>query len=440
MESVATPSWEPYQVFINHRGKDTKLTLASLIYHALEPYGLRVFLDQYVLCPGDTIETEIRGAISSSSVHIAIFSKNYAESHWCLKELCWMLTASHQPWFIPIFCDVEPWELRFIDKGCYAEAFQKHRERGSMELVDEWKEALGKAADISGKVFKGKEALGKAAGNSDTVFNWKESDDYGKLVRNIENTVMEHVKRDPLEIPPHPVGLDQAWKDLHDQIKKESFKKVVVIAGLGGIGKSTLARHIFNELSRSEFRRASYLFNVRETDNHDLQRQLCRDLLGKHNGTLLSWEGKTTLRKGLKGLKSLIVFDDVDQWDKIERVLDVHAVEEGSLIFVTSRDKDVVRPSYKNTSFVYDVQPLKNKHARELFCYHATRQSNSLEGCADLVEDFLKICGGLPLCLQVLGEQVSSNSDRAHWERQLKLYSQGASLPEANDVIKKLLK
>lgn len=434
MELVATPSCEPYQVFINHRGKDTKLTLASSIYNALEPYGLRVFLDQYVLSPGDTIETEIRGAISSSSVHIAIFSKNYAESEWCLKELCWMLTSSHEPRFIPIFCDVEPSALSFVENGCYAKAFEKHLTREPKEVVVEWKEALRKAAGISGKVFKGKEALGKAADNSDTVFYLKESDDYGKLVKNIENTVMKHVKRDPLEMPLLAVGLDQAWKDLHDQIKKQSSKKVVVIAGLGGIGKSTLARHTFNELSRSEFRRASYLFNVRERDDHDLQRQLCRDLLGKNMSD--SWrEGTTTLRTSLKGLKVLIVFDDVDKWDKIERVLDVHYVEEGSLIFVTSRDKDVVKASYKNTSFVYDVQPLENKDARELFCYHATRQSNSLEGCADLVEQFLKICGGLPLCLQVLGEQLSGNSDRTHWERQLKLYSQGASLPGAEDVI-----
>jgi len=239
---------EQYQVFINHRGPDTKKNLASLIYHNLSSYGLQVFLDKEELRTGNTFCPAIRGAISSASVHIAIFSQNYAESQWCLDELCWMLKSSS---VIPVFYDVEPADLRRIDRGPYAQAFDKHRQRVSTEVVEGWKEALRKAADISGLLFKTKDS------------------DYGEFVEEIGKIVRERVRWDPLDVAPHPVGLDQTLKELDDLIQKQSSTRVVVIAGIGGIGKSTLAKEIFNS-RRSNFSRASYLSNSRRSSRFNI--------------------------------------------------------------------------------------------------------------------------------------------------------------------------
>jgi hypothetical protein len=135
--SLGSPySIETYQqtVFINHRGPDAKLTHASLIYHSLRHCGLRVFLDAKELrMGGSTLYDAIRlsGAISSASVHIVIFSKNYAESRWCLDELCWILRSVQErtATIVPMFCDVEPKNLRDITRGPYAEAFDKHKRK-----------------------------------------------------------------------------------------------------------------------------------------------------------------------------------------------------------------------------------------------------------------------------------------------------------------------
>jgi len=143
---------QTYHVFINHRGPDTKKNLASLIYRELKRYGLRVFLDKNELSVGETLLSEIRRAIHSASVHIAIFSKRYAESRWCLEELFWILRVAHEHTIIPVFYEVEPYHLRNIDREPYADAFEKHKRKESMEVVERWKEALKEVSYISGLV------------------------------------------------------------------------------------------------------------------------------------------------------------------------------------------------------------------------------------------------------------------------------------------------
>lgn len=143
-----------YHVFINHRGPDVKKTLGSLIYRALKRIGLRVFLDEHELQPGNSLTPAIETAISNATVHIAIFSETYAESPWCLNELLWMLDC-HGAKLIPIFYDIQPSDLRYIQKGAYAEAFSNHKNKGRIDisLLERWISALNKVSGVSGLLF-----------------------------------------------------------------------------------------------------------------------------------------------------------------------------------------------------------------------------------------------------------------------------------------------
>lgn len=129
---------ETFQVFINHREPDVKKTLASLIYHRLINCGLSVFLDRDEIRTGDTISFAISTAIQSASLHIAIFSETYAESKWCLDELLCILRSHHKrnTKVIPVFFDVEPTDLRHIENGRYAKAFENHQHKGRFTIED----------------------------------------------------------------------------------------------------------------------------------------------------------------------------------------------------------------------------------------------------------------------------------------------------------------
>lgn len=82
-----------------------------------------------------------------------VFSKNYASSVWCLRELECILQSFQLSGkrVLPVFYDVDPSEVRY-QKGCYAEALAKHEERfqQNFEIVQRWREALTQVANLSG--------------------------------------------------------------------------------------------------------------------------------------------------------------------------------------------------------------------------------------------------------------------------------------------------
>jgi len=147
----------PYDVFINHRGLDVKHTLAATLYNTFTGMGLRVFLDSEELELGDFLPAEIEDAMRSASLHIAVFSLNYAQSPWCLAELSFMLkTGNH---IVPVFYHVQPHDVRYAEKGVYADAFSHHKKkrRYTSEKLQEWKNALYSVSYNVGHTVNNKE-------------------------------------------------------------------------------------------------------------------------------------------------------------------------------------------------------------------------------------------------------------------------------------------
>ena len=145
----------------------------------------------------------------------------------------------------------------------------------------------------------------------------------------------------------YPVGLEEAAKDFQDKIGYQRELKetnIVGIARMGGIGKSTLAKHLYN-VKRFDFTRSCFLFKVRGRDLTSLQEQLIRDLLDHDFHMDNTVQGKHILQHSLPELQALIVLDNVDDIEQIDSLLDMDAVGSGSLILLTYRDKDLLRIS-----------------------------------------------------------------------------------------------
>lgn len=116
-QKVATtwPQKTSCDVFINHRSVDTKRSISSLLYDHLRWLGIRAFLDNKNMKPGDKLFEQINGGIMSCKVGVLVFSPTYCQSYFCLHELALMMESKKK--VIPIFCDVKPSQLRVVDNG-----------------------------------------------------------------------------------------------------------------------------------------------------------------------------------------------------------------------------------------------------------------------------------------------------------------------------------
>ncbi|KAH9327205.1 hypothetical protein KI387_007383, partial [Taxus chinensis] len=381
-----------YDVFINHRGPDVKETLALELYNSVKELGFRPFLDCQEIELGDTFPCALKNAIYSSLVHIAIFSKTYAESPWCLAELTLMLKTKAK--IIPVFYDVTPAHLR-LKNGGYADSFAKYEEKGRSQ---------------------------------------------DRLCKEVVRAVLKEMQKQKpknIDVAKYPVGLDELVKEYERHCDKDKEKKkkkevqIVGIFGMGGAGKTTLAKELFNR-KRSEYDGSCFLLDVREAslkgELPSLQNKLLKDLLNEENEKFQSTdEGKMCVRECLersRSLRFLIVVDDIDDVSQLDALLERESLNPATLVIVTTRDKRMLVRSAITTHF--KMKEMERDHGRQLFCWNAFCRPEPAPGYEDLVERFLNECKGLPLALQVLGGHVFGR-DKHYW--QLELDKVGKTLP-----------
>ena len=140
-----------YDVFVSFRGEDTRNNFTSILIGILYHHGINIFLDNEHL-RGEEISDKLFEAIESSRISIIVFSKNYAFSTWCLKELVKILECKKKGQIVlPIFYKVDPSEVRNHQKGKFGEALTKYETKFKDKMeVQKWRIALHEAGNIGG--------------------------------------------------------------------------------------------------------------------------------------------------------------------------------------------------------------------------------------------------------------------------------------------------
>ena len=242
------------------------------------------------------------------------------------------------------------------------------------------------------------------------------------IVEEISNSKLNHK---PLSIARYPVGINYCVKTILSDIESNDAP-MIGIYGPGGIGKTTIAKAIFNRIC-DHFDGFCYLENFREksgTNNGviELQETLLFEILKDRNLKVGNKSrGVNMIMERLSFKRILLVLDDVDKWVQIENLLGgCDWFASGSKIIITTRDKHLGATLGKCFS-TYEVKELDQDEALELFSMHAFRSNKPKKDYLELANQVIKYTKGLPLALVIMGADLCGRS-KPEWKSAIDKY------------------
>ncbi|XP_030551778.1 disease resistance protein Roq1-like [Rhodamnia argentea] len=410
-----------YDVFLSFRGEDIRNNFVGHLWKALDGAGVRTFIDSKELRKGDGISPSIARAIEGSRITVVVFSENYASSPWCLEELVQILECKkmNEQVVMPVFYKVEPRKVRGRH-GSYGTALAMHgRKYGKgSERVKKWREALAEAANLSG---------------------WHlDNGDESSLIESITREISVKLGKVPLHVAKHPVGIEYRVEKVKSLLRMElSDAHMAGIWGTGGIGKTTIAKAVYNSLI-GQFANHCFLHKVGETSKNlglvHLQKELLREMLGTKDLEVPSVDaGINLIRDRLCCKKVLLVLDDVTGMDQLDALAgECNWFSKGSRVIITTRDKHLLNSHGVNE--IYEVKPLNHTESLELLSCHAFPKGAKMGISRDLVDGVLRYANGLPLALVVLGSFLHGRS-KEQWKSALNKLAE-----HPNEMINNVLK
>ncbi|KAH1257338.1 TMV resistance protein N [Glycine soja] len=299
-----------YDVFINFRGEDTRRSFVCHLNCALSKAGVKTFLDEENLHKGMKLD-ELMTAIEGSQIAIVVFSKSYTESTWCLRELEKVIECNetYGQSVLPVFYNIDPSVVRHRDeKHDFGKVLKSTAEKNysGEHLENAWSRALSEASKFSG---------------------WDASKfrNDAELVEKIVEDVLTKIEYDVLPITKFPVGLKSRVQKVIGFIENQSTRAcIIVIWGMGGSGKTTAAKAIYNEIN-CRFGHKSFIEDIREVCSQteskglvSLQEKLLSEILKTNHQIQNVGMGTIMIEKRLSGKRVLIVLDDVNEIGQVE--------------------------------------------------------------------------------------------------------------------------
>jgi len=228
----------------------------------------------------------------------------------------------------------------------------------------------------------------------------------GEIVKYISNKI----SRQPLHVANYPVGLQsrvQQVKSLLDE-RSDDGVRMVGLYGTGGLGKSTIAKAIYNFIA-DQFECSCFLENVRENSASNKLKHLQEELLLKTLQLEIKFgsvsEGIPYIKERLHIKKVLLILDDVDNMKQL------HALAggpdwfgRGSKVIITTRDKHL--PTCHGIKSMHEVEGLYGTEALELLRWMAFKNNKVPSIYEDVLNRAVSYASGLPLVLETVGSNL----------------------------------
>ncbi|KAK8472166.1 hypothetical protein PHAVU_002G129632 [Phaseolus vulgaris] len=193
------------------------------------------------------------------------------------------------------------------------------------------------------------------------------------------------------------------------------------IVGMGGLGKTTLAKQVFNDHGISKH------FNLRiwicVSDDFNAKRilQSILEYVTSQNPNLHTLEAmRKKVEEALQSKRYLLVLDDVwnedqEKWKELKGMLQCARGAKGAAILVTTRLQEVA--SVMGTHPAYHLKELSGDDSWSLFKHHAFGPNREeIEELVTIGREIVRKCVGSPLAIKTLGSLLRDKSEVSQWE------------------------
>ncbi|XP_037446341.1 disease resistance protein RGA5-like [Triticum dicoccoides] len=223
------------------------------------------------------------------------------------------------------------------------------------------------------------------------------------------------------------VGIDAPRDDLVKLLTDEKGEsayqlKVVSIVGTGGLGKTTLARQVYNKIG-ANFDCRAFVPISRSPDMSKILSSIFSQLrnqdqyhAGAGDPTLLIEQ----IRKFLENKRYLIVIDDI--WDaQTWKFLECAFVKSGlgSRVMSTTRNNDIANACCScDRDLVYKIKPLSDADSAKLFFKRIFGDEESCpSSLKEVSKDILRKCAGLPLAITAISSLLATGKTEQEWNQ-----------------------